>query len=225
MKSRAVRDPLLERLRELGGSEEVRAQARRRVTAYGLSADLGADVLQRALLTAHRRVEEGKIDDEQHLEKLLSRALKFAAIDVFRGTIRRAEVALFAADDDGSSGPLPGSLVDGADPVDAHLAAATAQGLRAAVVRAAAGPPASPALGAAALAVIAFAQSDDLADPPGAPAPKGRGEQRQWSSLWLAGYRCFATPDPPAQRQQRSRLLKKLDGLLRAAAAEAGVVR
>lgn len=193
--------------------------------AYGLSADLGADVLQRALLVASRRVEAGKIDDEKHLQKLLSRALKFAAIDLFRGTTRRAEEALSEQDEDGWSGPLPDALVDGADPVGAHLAAAMAQSLRAAVVRAAAGPPASPVLGAAALAVIAFGESDDLADPPGAPVPKGPGDQRRWSALWLAGCRCFEAPDSAAQRQQRSRLLKKLDGLLRAAGTEAGMAR
>ncbi len=215
---------LLDRFVELSEDPKVLAQARKRTAGYNLPSHLAEDVRQAALTSVFRALTAGKLQDDQHLEKLLARALRSAAVDLVRGRIRRPVGEPVRHDDeDDAWDSVPEAEGPPAWTIEEHVAATIAQSLRAAIVATAARASGFPGIPAAALAVVAFGQSADLADPAGAPRPSGKGDQRRWSALWLAGHRCFGPPDPPAQRQQRSRLLKKLDDFLRTAADEAGV--
>ena len=181
----------------------------RALAGHGLPAHLADDLVQEALLRAHRAEQRG--DVVANVDAFTTTLVQRAARDLLRGIRRRPEGHAAAAPIDELEGdPVVGRL--GADlPEAAAMGAAAAVELRRRVAGALVGQP-RPAAGALAVLAIVLDGAGPADDCPAPRAGAGDDEALAWAGLFYAGRReCFPAPgegDDAATRKRRSRAVQ-----------------
>ena len=182
----------------------------RALAGHGLPAHLADDLVQEALIRAHRAEERG--DDVGNVEAFTTVLVQRAARDLLRGIRRRPEGHTVAEpiddlDTDGLAtrlgSDLPESVVVGAD---------VATELRRRVAGALSTSP-RPAAGALATLAIVLDGAGPADDCPVPKAGAGDDEALAWAGLFYAGrHECFppaGVADDAATRKRRSRAVQQ----------------
>jgi DNA-directed RNA polymerase specialized sigma24 family protein len=178
----------------------------RALDGHGLPAHLADDLVQEALIRAHRAEQRGEA--VANVEAFTTVLVQRAARDLLRGIRRRPEGHTVAEPIDDLEGEVPGPLLGTDLPEEAVVDAAAGAELRRRVASALVGAP-RPAAGALAVLAIVLDGAGPADDCPVPKAGAGDDEALAWAGLFYAGrLECFPADgeaDDAATRKRRSR--------------------